>query len=140
MTRSDVVAIVGGLSALGGVVAGGIASLVAFTVLTPTEPVTAGQIALMTIESAFAVGVAGTIVGTLAAFGFLRRVPLGRLFVCTTLGATAGLLAGWLAGPWAWHHFNTLGLAGFSVGAVLARATSSGIPDAMPREMAQRER
>jgi hypothetical protein len=35
-------------------------------------------------------GICGFVVGPLAAFGFLRRVPLGRLFIETALGATLG--------------------------------------------------
>jgi hypothetical protein len=122
MTRADVVAIIGGLSGLSGAIAGAAAALVGAAVLTPTEPVTAGQIAMMATQNALVFGLAGMVVGTLAAFGFMRRVPLRRLIACTTLGTTAGLIAGWLGGPWAWHHFSLLGFVGFSTGAVLARA------------------
>src|SRR5689334_16659700 len=39
-------------------------------------------------------GICGLLVGPLAAFGLLRRVPLGRFFVETALGATLGGLLG----------------------------------------------
>jgi hypothetical protein len=41
-------------------------------------------------------GLCGLLVGPAAAFGFLRRVPLGRLFAETTLGATLGGLLGFV--------------------------------------------
>src|SRR3954470_18610991 len=120
MTRSDVVAIVGGLSALGGAVAGAATALIAAAVLTPSEPASAGQVAMMAVGNGLVFGLAGAVLGTGTAFGALRRVPLGRLILCTNVGTALGLLAGWLGGPWAWHHFSLLGLAGFSTGAVLA--------------------
>jgi hypothetical protein len=136
MTRSDVVAIVGGVSALSGGVAGAIAMFVAAIVLTPTEPVSNSQIAMMILENGLVFGLAGAVVGTLAAFGFVRRVPLGRLLLCTTAGTAVGLLAGWLGGPWAWHHFELLGLTGFASGAVLARAVFSSSPRNSPIPLA----
>lgn len=126
-------AIVGGLSALGGTVAGGAAALAAVAVLTPSEPVSAGQVALMVAEYGFVAGVAGAVLGTLVAFGALRRVSLGRLLLCTNGGLAAGLAAGWLGGPWAWHHMGFLGFAGFSAGALLARAFARGVPAPTPR-------
>jgi len=126
--RGIVVAIVGGLSALGGAVAGGVAALIAAAVLTPSEPMSAAQVALMAVEYGFVAGLAGSVLGTLVAFGALRRVPLGRLILCTNVGLAAGLTAGWLGGPWAWHHMGFLGFVGFSAGALLARAVSRGSP------------
>jgi MFS family permease len=126
--RANVVAIVGCLSALGGAVAGGVAALIAAAVLTPSEPVSAAQIALMAIGYGFVAGLAGSVLGTIVAFGALRRVPLGRLILCTNVGLAAGLTAGWLGGPWAWHHMGFLGCVGFSAGALLARAVSRGSP------------
>ena len=126
--RANVVAIVGGLSALGGAVAGGVAALIAAAVLTPSEPVNAAQIVWMAIGYGFVAGLAGSVLGTIAAFGALRRVPLGRLILCTNAGLAAGLIAGWLGGPWAWHHFGALGFTGFAVGALLARVVSRGSP------------
>ena len=126
--RGIVVAIVGGLSALGGAVAGGVAALIAVTVLTPSEPMSAGQVALMAIEYGFVAGLGGSVLGTIVAFGALRRVPLGRLILYTNVGLAAGLTAGWLGGPWAWHHMGFLGCVGFSAGALLARAVSRGAP------------
>ena len=121
-------AIVGGLSALGGAVAGGVAALIAATVLTPSEPMSAGKVALMAIEYGLVAGLAGAVLGTLVAFGALRRVALGTLILCTNVGLAAGLTAGWLGGPWAWHHMGFLGFVGFSAGALLARAVSRGAP------------
>ena len=126
--RGIAVAIVGGLSALGGAVAGGVAALIAAAVLTPSEPMSAAQVALMAVEYGFAAGVAGSVLGTLVAFSALRRVALGRLLLCTNVGLAAGLTAGWLGGPWAWHHMGFLGFVGFSAGAFLARAVSRGSP------------
>ncbi|MEO8621330.1 MAG: hypothetical protein ABI625_09715 [bacterium] len=124
--RTTVVAVVGGLSALGGVVAGGVAALIAAMVLTPTEPVSAAQIALMAVEYGVVAGLAGSVLGVLVGFGALRRVPLGRLVLCTNAGLAAGLTAGWLGGPWAWHHMGFLGFVGFSAGALVARTVFSG--------------
>jgi hypothetical protein len=121
-------AIVGGLSALGGAVAGGVAALIAATVLTPSEPVSVGKVALMAIEYGLVAGLAGAVLGTVVAFGALRRVALGRLILCTNVGLAAGLTAGWLGGPWAWHHMGFLGFVGFAAGALLARAVSRAAP------------
>lgn len=126
--RGTVVAIVGALSALGGAVAGGVAALIAATVLTPSEPMRAAQVALMAVGYGLAAGVGGSVLGTIVAFGALRRVPLGRLILCTNVGLAAGLTAGWLGGPWAWRHMGFLGFVGFSAGALLARAVSRGSP------------
>jgi hypothetical protein len=134
------VAIVGGLSALGGAVAGGVAALIAATVLTPSEPMSVDKVALMAIEYGLVAGLAGAVLGTLVAFGALRRVALGRLILCTNVGLAAGLTAGWVGGPWAWHHMGFLGFVGFSAGALLAQTVfrrspvpGSGLPlDAMP--------
>ena len=112
--RGNAVAIVGGLSALSGAVAGGVAALIGAAVLTPTEPTSAAQVALMAVAYGFAAGVAGSVLGTLVAFSVLRRVALGRLLLCTNVGLAAGLTAGWLGGPWAWHHMAFLGFVGFS--------------------------
>lgn len=126
--RGIAVAIVGGLSALGGAVAGGVAALIGAAVLTPTEPTSAAQVALMAVEYGLAAGVAGSVLGTLVAFSALRRVALGRLLLCTNVGLAAGLTASWLGGPWAWHHMAFLGFVGFSAGAFLARVVSRGSP------------
>ena len=124
--RNSVVAIVASLTALGGAVAGGVAALIAATVLTPTEPVGAAQVAMMAVEYGVGAGVAGAVLGTIVAFGALRRVPLGRLIVSTNVGLAAGLTAGWIGGPWAWHHMGLLGSVGFSVGALVALLLSRG--------------
>lgn len=124
--RAKVVAIVGGLSALGGTLAGGVAALIAASVLTPTEPMSAASIAGMAASYGVIAGVAGSVLGTVVGFGALRRVPLGRLVLCTNVGLAAGLTTAWLGGPWAWHHMGLLGLAGFTAGAVVAGVTSLG--------------
>jgi hypothetical protein len=126
--RASVVALVAGLSALGGAVAGGVAALIAAAVLTPSEPVSAAQVAWMVVGYGVVAGVAGSVLGTLVAFGALRRVALGTLLLCTNVGLAAGLAAGWLGGPWAWHHMGFLGFVGFSAGALLARVVSRGSP------------
>ena len=126
--RVAVVEIVGVLSGLGGVVAGGVAALIAAAVLTPTEPVTAAQITAMAVGYGLVAGLAGSALGIFVAFGALRRVPLGRFVLCTNVGVAAGLTAGWLGGPWAWHHMGFLGAVGFAGGALLARGLSRGTP------------
>ena len=126
--RGIVVAIAGGLSGLGGAVAGGVAALIAASVLTPREPLSAVQVALMAFQYGLWAGLAGSVLGTIVAFGPLRRVPLGRLILCTNVGLAAGITAGWLGGPWAWRHMGFLGFVGFSAGALLARAISRGSP------------
>src|SRR4051812_28181690 len=120
-SRATIVAIVGGLSAIGGVVAGGVAALIAVVVLTPSEPVSAAQVVLMALENGVMAGLAGGVLGTIIGFGALRRVPLGKLVFWTNVGLSAGLTAGWIGGPWAWHHMGILGLAGFVTGAFVAR-------------------
>jgi hypothetical protein len=48
---------------------------------------------LYAFEWAACIGAAcGLLLGPLAVFGFLRRVPLGRLFVETTLAATSSMI------------------------------------------------
>jgi len=126
MNRSKVVALVGGLSALGGAVAGAVAATIAFIVSKPDTPVSAAQIALIVAENGLFAGVAGFVLGTVVAFGALRRVPLGKLLLCTNAGLAAGFTASWLGGPWAYHNFSLLGLIGFSAGAVLARVLARG--------------
>ena len=138
--RGVLVVTVAGLSALGGAVAGAVAALIAATVLTPTEPMSAAQIALMAVQYGFVAGVGGAVLGTTVAFGALRRVPLGRFILSTNAGLAAGLTAGWLGGPWAWHHMGFLGFVGFSAGALFAhgfsrrtRGPSSSLPlDSVP--------
>jgi len=128
MTRSKVVALVGVLSAIGGAVAGAVSALIAVTFLTPSAPLSAGQIALTVVENGAVGGVAGLVLGTIVAFGALRRVPLGKLILSTNLGLAAGLTASWLGGPWAYHNFGLLGFIGFSAGAIVARAFSRRTP------------
>jgi len=43
-------------------------------------------------------GIFGTVLGPAAAFGFLRRVPIGRLFGQTILGAVCGALVAFALG------------------------------------------
>ena len=60
-------------------------------------------------------GICGLLVGPLAAFGLLRRVPLGRLFVGTALGATLGGILG-IALPMGFGlGFLWVAVGGFSV-------------------------
>ena len=68
-------------------------------------------------------GILGTVLGPAAAFGFLRRVPIGRLFGQTIVGAAIGSLAAlWLgeAFPRAGYGLFTIiggGVVGFCVAA-----------------------
>lgn len=133
MTRSKVVALVGGLSALGGAIAGAVAATIALFVLRPTS-VSAAQIALVVAQNGLFAGVVGSVLGTAVAFGALRRVPLGKLLLWTNAGLAAGFTASWLAGPGAYNNFSLLGLIGFSGGAVLARVLSRGSPSSSSRQ------
>jgi hypothetical protein len=54
--RGILVLIVAGLSALGGAVAGGVAALIAATVLTPREPMSAAQVVLMAVQYGLVAG------------------------------------------------------------------------------------
>src|SRR5262245_1708310 len=78
-------------------------------------------------------GVAGSVLGTVVAFGALRRVPLGKLLLCTNAGLAAGFTSGWFGGLWGYNNFSVLGLIGFSAGAVLARVLSRGSPSPSSR-------
>lgn len=127
--RATAGAIVASLSAVGGAIAGGAAALIAAAVLTPSEPVSASQVAGMALGYGVGAGVAGAVLGTIVAFGALRRVPLGRLVLYTNLGMAAGLTAGWLGGPWAWHHMEWLGALGFTGGAIAAGLLTRGPED-----------
>jgi len=133
MTRSKVVALVGGLSAVGGAVAGAVAATIAAVFLRGTSPVSAAQIALIVAQNGLFAGIFGSVLGTVVAFGALRKVPLGKLFLCTNAGLAAGFTASWLGGPWAYHNFGLLGLIGFSGGAIVARAFSRGSPSSSSR-------
>ena len=131
MTRLKVVALVGGLSALGGAVAGAVAATIATVaaILVLGEmPVSAAKIALIVAQNALFAGVAGSVLGTVVAFGALRRVPLGKLLLYTNAGLAAGFTASWFGGLWGYNNFSVLGLIGFSAGAVLARVLSRGSP------------
>jgi hypothetical protein len=93
-TAKVVVAITGASTAVGafaGVATAGFLALVY-----------AGPGALLDPEiHAFAGGIGaacGAVLGPAAAFGFMRRVPLGRLFAGTAAGAVAGGIAGFVLG------------------------------------------
>ena len=66
----------------------------------------------------------GALLGPLAGFGLLRRVPLGQAMRATGLGALAGLGLGLVAG------FNAvlLSVAGFALGALYARRVHVALP------------
>jgi hypothetical protein len=117
---------------VGGAVAGAVAAVIALFILRPT-PVSAAQIALIVAQNGLFAGVAGSVLGTAVAFGALRRVPLGKLLLCTNVGLAAGFTASWLGGPGAYNNFSLLGLIGFSAGAVLSRVLSRGSPSSSSR-------
>jgi hypothetical protein len=119
--RERVILLVSGLGAVGGGVAGAAAALVAALVLKPTTPTTVSDVATMVLAYALVSGIAGAVLGALVSFGFLRRVPLSRIVTFGTSGAFLGLVYGWLGGPWAWHHFGSLGISGMLAGACAAR-------------------
>ena len=84
-------------------------------------------------------GFCGLVVGPLAAFGFLRRVPLGRLFVETAVGATLGGLLG-AALPLGFPEVLVVSVGGFAVAvANLARRFRATRAPA-ERALAQAER
>jgi hypothetical protein len=119
--RDRVILLVSGVGAVGGAVAGAAAALLAALVLKPTTPATVSDVATMVLTYALVTGIAGAVLGTVVAFGFLRRVPLSRILIFGTSGAFLGLAAGWIGGPWAWHHFASLGITGLLAGASAAR-------------------
>jgi hypothetical protein len=65
-------------------------------------------------------GMCGMVLGPLASFGFLRRVPLGRLFGQAAFGATVGGVAGVLSPFGHYGPYGALGVA--TAGFVLASA------------------
>jgi len=119
--RERVILLVSGLAAIGGAIAGGAAALLAALVLKPTEPVTTSDVATMVLAGGLVTGIAGAVLGTAVAFGLLRQVRLSRVLAFGTSGAFLGLAYGWIGGPWAWHHFGSLGITGLVAGALAAR-------------------
>lgn len=119
--RERVVALVAGLGALGGFIAGATGALLAVAILTPSAPVTVGDKLTMVFAYGVVTAISGAVLGTGLAFAFLRGVRLGRIFAFGTAGAALGLTYGFLGGPWAWHHFHWLGIGGLAAGALLAR-------------------
>src|SRR3954468_7573103 len=115
------VTLVAGLGALGGFLAGAIGALFAVAILTPSEPVTVGEKVAMVLSYGALAAVSGTVLGTGVAFAMLRRVRLANVFAFGTAGAALGLTYGFIGGPWAWHNFVWLGVAGLLAGAVAAR-------------------
>ena len=78
-------------------VAGAVAGMLCLAVLGLIDEGLRGfsEMSMEVFEYAALVGgFCGLLVGPAAAFGFLRRVPLGRLFLETTLGATLGGVLG----------------------------------------------
>lgn len=71
--------------------------------------------------------VLGVLLGPIAAFGFMRRVTLGRLLAATTLGATRGGFVGFVAGALVLPHGLAIasvisgGVVGFGVAALRQR-------------------
>ena len=119
--RERVILLVAALGGVGGAIAGAAAALLAALVLTPTVPTTTSDVSAMVLTYALVTGAAGAVLGTALAFGFLRRVPLFRVLTFGTSGAFVGLAYGWIGGPWAWHHFGSLGITGLLAGASAAR-------------------
>ena len=75
----------------------------------------------------------GAVLGPAAAFGFMRRVPLGRLFAETTLGTIFGGLAGFLLGVGLVGVIGVAALGFFAAAARVARAhRGPGEPDSLP--------
>ena len=78
-------------------VVGGLAGITAAAILALKF---AGRSALLEPELYAVAGgigaLCGAVLGPAAAFGFMRRVPLGRLFVGTAAGAIAGGVSGFL--------------------------------------------
>lgn len=119
--RERAVALVAGLGALGGFIAGATGALLAVAVLTPSAPVTLVDKAAMVLSYGAVAAASGAVLGTGLAFAMLRRVRLGRILACGTAGAALGLTYGFLGGPWAWHHFTWLGVGGLAAGMLAAR-------------------
>jgi len=82
---------------LGCIVAGAVAGMLCLGAIDLTLHGWIEAMRELDLSYAFAAlvgGICGLLVGPLAAFGFLRRVPLGRLFAETTLAATLGGVLG----------------------------------------------
>jgi hypothetical protein len=92
LSRSRLAVIVVGLSIVSGAAAGLIVALIL--------DATTGGLFNRTLDNvlygfgAVSGAALGAVLGPLAAFGFLRAVPIGRLFVQTIVGAACGGLAG----------------------------------------------
>lgn len=127
--RERVVALVAGLGALGGFIAGGTSALLAVAILTPSAPVTVWDKVTMVLSFGAVGALSGIVLGTGLAFAILRRVRLGWIFLLGTAGATLGLTYGFLGGPWAWHHFQWLGIGGLAAGALVARLLGRDVRD-----------
>lgn len=120
-TRLRIATIITALS----IVAGAIAGVLAAVIL---DVVVGGNFNLRLDGELFAFGATvggmlGTVLGPAAAFGFLRRVPIGRLFGHTIVGAAIGSLAGlWLDAAFPRAEFGLFtiiggGVVGFCVAA-----------------------
>jgi hypothetical protein len=100
VSPARVAAVTGGL-ALAGAVAG---AVVADLVLAGGILITDGPAAVLRQWrwygfGALAGGVCGVVLGPLAAWLFLRRVPLGRAVLETSIGSAVGTAVGLLLGP-----------------------------------------
>jgi hypothetical protein len=102
-TRLRAAAIITSMSIVSGAIAG---TLVAFIIDFSFGAPHIYSLDLVVVQvGAMIGGVFGIFLGPAAAFGFLRRVPIGRLFGQTILGAVCGTMLGFGIGR-ASHLFN----------------------------------
>ena len=110
-----VVAIVAGLGAAAGALTTTL--VVLLMELLDGRPVRLGMIAQLAAFAALYGAVFGGVLGPLAAFGFLRKVPLWRAILGTGIGTVLGLGAVFVFSA---HPFGAP-LLGFGLGALAAR-------------------
>jgi len=94
-TQLRAAAIITAMSTVSGAVAGTLVGLIfEFATGGFTHPIFRREVYMVGQLGAMYGGILGVILGPAAAFGFLRRVPIGRLFGQTIIGAVCGGLLG----------------------------------------------
>jgi len=122
-TRLRVATIITALSIVAGAIAGVIAAVILDVVIGGGGNFNLAIDGVFLVFGATLGAILGTVLGPVAAFGFLRRVPIGRLFGQTIVGAAVGTLAGLGLGaalPRDGNTFFTIiggGVVGFCVAA-----------------------
>lgn len=119
-------------SALAGAAAG--AATVTLLIVLTDGPRELARSGFVFAVAAVIGGTCGALLGPIASFGFLRRVPIGRLFGETALGTIVGGLGGLLL------HFGLIGGLATGAGGFLAAALRLARVNRAAREPAPIER